>query len=577
MKSGRYEYHEIIGEGGMATVYRGTQKSLNRPVAIKVLAATLNDNELVKKRFKRESLIIARLNHPNIVNVIDKGMTSQGRPVFVMEFLEGKTLATLIAEGGLSFSKKVSIAVQLCKGLTYAHKLEVIHRDIKPSNIIVDDLGFLKILDFGIASFFESGQLQSEDEGIVMGTDAYMAPEQQQGLGHASKASDIYSLGLVLYELFAGSLPMYANTPLDQIEELPRELSALIMRCIEEHKGNRPASVDEVRTQLLQAVRGKHISDTQVSRAESGLGDKFILLDVLNENSLGATYLFQDKTSGRLLVIKKRYAKGSGLKEARLLGSLKHRNIATHYGASENENVFIEVLEYVSGGSLSDRLIEPFSAEMFFKIALEIARALEFAHQNGIIHGNLRPSNVLLDQSLNVKLVDFGFDDSELLRQEGRMHYTSPEKQRSELGDIFSLGAIYFHMLCAKPPEFKSGILVKPKILTQMNTRLQSLIQGMLTGAANDGPQTMAQVIQSLSDTADRMGIELDFSGEGSSGEQSINPEHTLVREKRSKRSTPRFIWLTLLGSLGLNVYFVVQHYQSELLGIWESIKHYIP
>src|SRR3989338_1852181 len=125
---GRYQYLEKIGEGGMATVYRGIQRSLNRQVAIKVLSATLSDNPMVIKRFKRESLIIARLNHPNIIHVIDKGTTSKGRPVFIMEFVEGINLSDAIRKNLYNFNQKVDLAIQICKGVAYAHRQDVIHR-----------------------------------------------------------------------------------------------------------------------------------------------------------------------------------------------------------------------------------------------------------------------------------------------------------------------------------------------------------------------------------------------------------------------------------------------------------------
>jgi len=232
MKEGRYEYQDKIGEGGMATVYRGVQLSLDRPVAIKVLSATLSDNPSIIKLFKRESLIIARLNHPNIIHVIDRGMTSNGRPVFVMEFVKGVNLADAIREGLYSFNQKIDVIIQLCKGVAYAHKLDVIHRDIKPANIIVDEEGFAKLLDFGIASFFKAENEEGPDETqLIMGTEAYMAPEQHQGISETSSLSDIYSLGVVMHELFSGRLPTNDFTLLEAVPDMTPVLVDLIKEC----------------------------------------------------------------------------------------------------------------------------------------------------------------------------------------------------------------------------------------------------------------------------------------------------------------------------------------------------------
>ncbi len=502
-EEGRYEYLEKIGEGGMATVYRGMQRSLNRPVAIKVLSATLSDNPSVIKRFERESLIIARLNHPNIIHVIDRGTTSKGRPIFVMEFVEGKNLADAIHAQMYDFNQKVDIAVQICKGVAYAHKFDVIHRDIKPANVIIDKEGFARLLDFGIASFFKvDKEVQPDETRLILGTEAYMAPEQHKGIAMTSPLSDIYSIGVVMYELFSGQLPSAHPVPLSAYgEDITPALNDLVMKCIELDQKKRPKSVEEVKTQLLLAMKGQHIDEEKVNRAGEGLASikqKFGLLDVMQEDQHGAVYLYEDKSSHKLLVIKKRTNSFSGFREAKMLHSLKHPNILNVLGSSKNDSVFIIVMPYISGGSLQDRMIDAFDFQVFIKLAIQICRGLSFAHQNRILHGNLRPSNILVTADMQVKLADFGLDEHYRVRSRESNWYADRQPQRDELADIYSLGAIFFHALTGMPPAFKDGVLVKTKAFIGLSFDMQQLIGRMFSKYREDRPQSVESIVSEL-------------------------------------------------------------------------------
>lgn len=524
---GRYEYQEKIGEGGMATVYRGMQRSLNRPVAIKVLSATLSDNPSVIKRFERESLIIARLNHPNIIHVIDRGTTSKGRPVFVMEFVEGLNLADAIQNQIYDFNQKVDIAIQICKGVAYAHKFDVIHRDIKPANVIIDKEGFARLLDFGIASFFKADKEVHPDETrLILGTEAYMAPEQHRGISYTSSLSDIYSIGVVMYELFSGQLPSAHPVPLSAFDEdITPALDSLVMKCIDQDPSKRPRTVEDVKTQLLLAMKGQHIAEEKVNRAEEGLAaikQKFGLLDVMQEDQHGAVYLYEDKSSHKLLVIKKRTNSLSGYREAKMLHSLKHPNVLNIMGSSKNNSVFIIVMPYISGGSLQDRMIEAFDFQSFLKLAIQIARGLSFAHQNRVIHGNLRPSNILLTADMQVKIADFGLDEHYRIKSKGENWYGDTYSQRDELSDIYSIGAIFFHALTGMPPAFKDGVLIKTKAFINLPLDMQQLISRLLSKYREDRPQSAESIVSELLPMVEEQKTQLKLAVEGPASELPV-------------------------------------------------------
>ncbi len=448
-----------IGEGGMATVFKGVQVSLNRPVAIKVLSKKMLDHSEVRERFERESVIIARINHPNIIHVIDRGITPKNMPYFVMEYVEGIDLASVIQENRLDFNRKLELSVQICKALSYAHKNGVIHRDLKPGNILIDEEENIRMLDFGIAQFYDDDDNGGEKTrpGIVMGTLPYMSPEQQVSSDSVTALSDIFSLGVVMYELFTFQKPVGRfKDPSVLDPQIPSALEKIILQCLEQEPENRPVSADVIKDELLKLLRGAHLAEAQKERASMGITkiqDKFSLLDVIKDDDYGSVYLFEEKTAHNLLVIRKLLSLSSGFKEAKLLTSLKHKNIVDILGVSKNAEVFIIVMEYLSGGSLKDRLVKPYTLPAFLKTAREICEGLSFAHKNRVVHGNLRPSNILFSQSGHAKIADFGLSEHYSASQDGTNWYNAYNEPPSAAADIFAAGVILYQMLtCALPP-----------------------------------------------------------------------------------------------------------------------------
>jgi len=208
---GSYRIISQIGEGGMATVYKAYQASMDRHVAVKVLPSRLANNKEFAGRFKQEARIIANLEHPHILPVFDSG-ESDGISYLVMRYLEAGTLKEMIESRPLTLNEIDRIFTQLAEALSYAHERGVIHRDLKPSNALIDSQGNLFLTDFGIAKLLENTSHFTKTD-TVMGTPAYISPEQAQGQT-VDKRSDIYSLGIILYEMVTGRVPFMADTPL---------------------------------------------------------------------------------------------------------------------------------------------------------------------------------------------------------------------------------------------------------------------------------------------------------------------------------------------------------------------------
>jgi len=209
---GSYRIISQIGEGGMATVYKAYQASMDRNVAIKVLPGQLAESEEFVKRFQQEARIIARLEHPYILPVFDYG-EENGIAYFVMRYLEAGTLKDKMQTGQLPLNEIDNIFTQLTDALGYAHGQGIVHRDLKPANVLVDSTGHVFLTDFGIAKLLESASPRLTQTDAIMGTPAYISPEQAAARS-IDQRSDIYSLGVILYEMVAGRVPFVADTPL---------------------------------------------------------------------------------------------------------------------------------------------------------------------------------------------------------------------------------------------------------------------------------------------------------------------------------------------------------------------------
>ncbi|WP_024614606.1 Stk1 family PASTA domain-containing Ser/Thr kinase [Clostridium sp. Ade.TY] len=258
----RYELLEKVGEGGMAVVYKARCNKLNRYVAVKILKNEYSDNDEIVSKFKREATAIAKLSHNNIVNVLDVG-TQGDINYIVMEYVDGKTLKEVVEEfGKISCETALTIAIQIAKALECAHKNGIIHRDIKPQNILVTSDGLVKVTDFGIAKIADSATLTNTS--TILGSAHYFSPEQAKG-GFIDNKTDIYSLGIVMYEMLTGKLPFEADSPvtiaLKHLQEdpvppkelnpkIPESLNKVVLKCMEKDANNRYQNVNELISDL---------------------------------------------------------------------------------------------------------------------------------------------------------------------------------------------------------------------------------------------------------------------------------------------------------------------------------------
>ncbi len=262
--AGRYVLEQVLGEGGMATVYKARHKMVDRPCAVKILHGEVVRDPTVKERFRREALHAQRLAHPNIIEVYDQGEMEEGTAFLVMELLEGQSLAHSISQGRIPVARTLKLAVQMVRALARAHDFEVIHRDLKPENVFVLKGDRIKLLDFGIARSMHDSRLTSVGE--IFGTPEYMAPEQGTST-EVGPSADIYSLGVILFEMLTAALPFEApNAPTmlvkhmsepaphvsTQLSTVPQALDELIFSMMAKTPAERPVDAQAVLAKLLR-------------------------------------------------------------------------------------------------------------------------------------------------------------------------------------------------------------------------------------------------------------------------------------------------------------------------------------
>ncbi|MFP5286154.1 MAG: serine/threonine-protein kinase, partial [Thermoanaerobaculia bacterium] len=447
-----YEILERLGGGGMGVVYKARDVRLDRLVALKFLALDHDASEAERKRFLREARAASALDHPAICTLYEIGETPEGRLFLAMVYCEGETLTRRIGRGPLPFAEALDLALQIAGGLAEAHAKGIVHRDVKPGNVIVTPGGKVKIVDFGIARL--AGQSRLTRAGTALGTVVYMSPEQLRGEVVDARA-DVWSLGVVVYEMLTGRVPFGGATEHDAAREIltrtpeppsalrpgiPPALDRIVARTLVKRPEDRYPGMDVLRADLravslssppLEAEERTLVAvptlpalpDVSLALAAGGdltgrTVDHYRVLEPLGGGGMGVVYKAEDVRLSRPVALKllppeltrDPESKARFLQEARAASALDHPNLCTILDVGETgEGRLYLAMPLYEGATLRRRIDGgPLPLDEATDIAAQIARGLAKAHRGGIIHRDIKPANVVVTDDGVVKILDFG-------------------------------------------------------------------------------------------------------------------------------------------------------------------------
>jgi len=502
----------VIGRGGMGTTYHGTDVKLQRPVAIKVLDARFRDDPTYAQRFVQEARTIAKWRHENIVQIYYADEID-GLYYFVMEYIEGRdlgvVLSDVISQGELLPHEEIlRVGRSVAAALDYAHQHGIIHRDVKPSNVLLSNDERVILVDFGLALDVSQGS-----QGDAFGTAHYIAPEQARKSTQAVPQSDLYSLGVMLYEMLTGTVPFDDSSPTSVALQhltlevpLPRtfnpalslQVEQVLLKALQKSPEDRYATGTELIKALEEALKTSPTRDNQIamppppaavqayaqdskSRRSSNddlLGcelDEYRLDELLGQGGMARVYRAIDTRLKRYVAVKVidtpfREDVGHVMRferEAQAIAQLEHPHIVRLYRYGQDDGLLYMAMQYIEGSNLYN-VMQSYRTEGEFmastdvlRVTREICQALDYAHAKGVIHRDLTPSNVMLDKDGRAYLTDFGLvlllDVGTRGEVFGSPQYIAPEQAISSKNavpqsDLYAVGVMLYEMLTGRLP-----------------------------------------------------------------------------------------------------------------------------
>jgi serine/threonine protein kinase len=506
----RYEIIAELGRGGMGVVYKAREAASGRLVALKMIRDAALAGAQDRDRFRIESEAATRMRHPNIVQIYEVG-NHAGCPYFAMQFVEGGSLAEWIAEARVenaaSCLSAARLLMQIAYAVQHAHERGVLHRDLKPANILLQSApGALStatdrlqsahpmLADFGLAKRMDSQSTAWTQEGAVVGTARYMAPEQAAGrIGELGPAVDVYAVGAILYELVTGRPPFESDSWNEMLQKVlhdepapprrlrqvvPRDLETVCLKCLEKEPGRRYATAAELADDLRRFVEGQPVVAVppgELERLARRAGrDGYEIVEVVGAGPRSTVYRALEAPLKRTVALK---VFGAGIstreewevrlaRSAEIWAALAHPQIIPFHRAGWWDDAPWVEMEFVPQGSLASRLsgrVWPIASVV--RLVAQLAEIVCYMHRQGVVHGNLKPSNILFAAGDIPRVADLRFTGGLFLAalpvdapSHGGIAYLPPElvgnpgmELRPNM-DIYGLGAILYELLTGRPP-----------------------------------------------------------------------------------------------------------------------------
>ncbi|MCI0701031.1 MAG: serine/threonine protein kinase [Planctomycetia bacterium] len=516
-----YEIIEELGRGGMGVVYKALQVHLKRLVALKLIRDSALASPQERARFQVEAESAARMHHPNIVQIFEVG-EHQGQPYFAMELVEGGSLDKLLAGRALPARHSAELVRSVALAIHHAHTQKIVHRDLKPANILLsaelgarnseresssppDSADFSsalrapssalvpKVTDFGLAKRLDSESTTLTRDGAVVGTASYMAPEQAAGrVREIGPAVDVYALGAILYELLTGRPPFRGDTwsqtveqvlrdepvPLTRLQaDVPRDLETVCLKCLEKEPTRRYASAAELADDLSKFLDGQPVVAVPLSAQEQlarfAARDGYQLLEEIGRGARSVVYRALVGPLKQPVALKVFNAGICTQEEwearmrrgADLWVSLAHPSILLVQRAGWWNGAPYLAVEFVPHGSLAERPEgQPYSIPQALRVVEQLAEVVCYLHRQGVVHGNLKPSNVLLAADGIPRVIDLrptsGLSLGALLdvADPASVGYLAPELVQDANAearphtDVYGLGILLYELLAGRPP-----------------------------------------------------------------------------------------------------------------------------